>query len=223
MKQLLAGIVILLVIGIAGFLYRNTLEHPLAPGGGATSTPVACTMEAKLCPDGTSVGRSGPNCEFAACPPPNVELSGARVAFAVPAGYAENKSALGSDQTLLAAYEKIVTGATDALVVRDYAIPSGKTATSTILANTMFESSGMLATSMSQFKTKLISGKAFYCVTLERFEGQVHTACYLPRVADVLRFEVLEKGVDWTNPSLDIDALPEHQAFYGMLATIQLQ
>ena len=30
---------------------------------------VACTMEAKLCPDGvTYVGRTGPNCEFAACP-----------------------------------------------------------------------------------------------------------------------------------------------------------
>jgi hypothetical protein len=28
----------------------------------------ACTMEAKLCPDGSSVGRTGPNCEFAACP-----------------------------------------------------------------------------------------------------------------------------------------------------------
>jgi len=29
---------------------------------------VACTMEAKLCPDGSAVGRSGPNCEFAPCP-----------------------------------------------------------------------------------------------------------------------------------------------------------
>lgn len=28
----------------------------------------ACTMEAKICPDGTAVGRSGPNCEFAKCP-----------------------------------------------------------------------------------------------------------------------------------------------------------
>jgi hypothetical protein len=27
-----------------------------------------CTMEAKLCPDGSSVGRSGPRCEFAPCP-----------------------------------------------------------------------------------------------------------------------------------------------------------
>jgi hypothetical protein len=30
--------------------------------------PVACTMEAKLCPDGSAVGRTGPNCEFSACP-----------------------------------------------------------------------------------------------------------------------------------------------------------
>jgi len=28
----------------------------------------ACTEEAKLCPDGTAVGRTGPNCEFAPCP-----------------------------------------------------------------------------------------------------------------------------------------------------------
>jgi putative hemolysin len=34
----------------------------------------ACTMEAKLCPDGSSVGRQGPDCEFAACPSPNASM-----------------------------------------------------------------------------------------------------------------------------------------------------
>jgi len=29
--------------------------------------PVACTEEAKVCPDGSAVGRTGPNCEFALC------------------------------------------------------------------------------------------------------------------------------------------------------------
>lgn len=29
---------------------------------------VVCTQDAKQCPDGSYVGRSGPNCEFAACP-----------------------------------------------------------------------------------------------------------------------------------------------------------
>ena len=31
-------------------------------------TPVACTQEAKICSDGSSVGRTGPNCEFSECP-----------------------------------------------------------------------------------------------------------------------------------------------------------
>lgn len=34
------------------------------------STAVACTQEAKICPDGSSVGRTGPNCEFTPCPTP---------------------------------------------------------------------------------------------------------------------------------------------------------
>jgi len=29
----------------------------------------ACTAEARLCPDGSAVGRTGPDCEFAPCPP----------------------------------------------------------------------------------------------------------------------------------------------------------
>lgn len=30
--------------------------------------PVACTADAKICPDGTGVGRSAPSCEFDPCP-----------------------------------------------------------------------------------------------------------------------------------------------------------
>lgn len=29
---------------------------------------VACTLDAKICPDGSAVGRTGPNCEFTECP-----------------------------------------------------------------------------------------------------------------------------------------------------------
>jgi hypothetical protein len=45
---------------------------PLPTAVAASPAPTfmkACTMEAKLCPDGSSVGRSGPNCEFAPCKP----------------------------------------------------------------------------------------------------------------------------------------------------------
>ncbi len=36
--------------------------------------PVFCTQEAKLCPDGSYVGRTGPACGFASCPGGNNDL-----------------------------------------------------------------------------------------------------------------------------------------------------
>jgi len=55
-------ILILVAIILAGgyFTYKYFSNKQTAP--------VACTMEAKLCPDGSSVGRIGPKCEFAPCP-----------------------------------------------------------------------------------------------------------------------------------------------------------
>lgn len=38
------------------------------------SGQVACTQEAKLCPDGSYVGRTGHKCEFSACPGENNDL-----------------------------------------------------------------------------------------------------------------------------------------------------
>lgn len=40
---------------------------PIDPPG-----PTVCTMDAKQCPDGSYVGRSGPQCEFAICPVPDL-------------------------------------------------------------------------------------------------------------------------------------------------------
>ena len=60
---LVVGLVVGLLIGRS---YLST-RQPVVSG---ENVPIqgACTMEAKLCPDGSAVGRSGPNCEFAACP-----------------------------------------------------------------------------------------------------------------------------------------------------------
>jgi len=34
---------------------------------------IACTMDVKMCPDGSYVGRIAPDCEFAPCPEENKE------------------------------------------------------------------------------------------------------------------------------------------------------
>ncbi len=55
--------------GIAGHLETKCVDHVCenVPREG-WNKPVACTEEAKVCPDGSAVGRVGPNCEFAPCP-----------------------------------------------------------------------------------------------------------------------------------------------------------
>ena len=68
-KIIFVILVILLIaaVGSIGYYFglqqagKNVAQPPVNRG-------VACTMEAKLCPDGSAVGRSGPNCEFEACP-----------------------------------------------------------------------------------------------------------------------------------------------------------
>jgi hypothetical protein len=50
-------------------LILNTLSSKaITPSPSQQPQGKMCTLEAKLCPDGSSVGRTGPNCEFAACP-----------------------------------------------------------------------------------------------------------------------------------------------------------
>ncbi len=43
--------------------------------------PVGCTMEAMICPDGSAVGRSGPNCEFTPCPTIPVSTEDIRISY----------------------------------------------------------------------------------------------------------------------------------------------
>jgi len=57
-KLYLAGLLLVVVIGV----YVGFRKADNGPQG------MACTMDAKMCPDGSYVGRTGPDCEFAECP-----------------------------------------------------------------------------------------------------------------------------------------------------------
>jgi len=226
MKQLLLFVVLLAIVGIVAFMYRTTLEGPLHGTNTATSTGgTACQTDAKVCPDGTSMGRSGPSCEFAACPLPNVELPQAGISFVLPTGY-KAQGVSGSDATLIAAYQKTQLSSSstqpDALVVRRYPIPAGKDANAVMLAETMYESSGMQPTSMQAFTPVIINGKTYQMIVVERFEAVVHVEYYLPRAHDVLRFEALQHNVNnWTDPSLNVRTLPVVKDVETMLGTLQ--
>lgn len=82
---------VLLLLALAGLAIINESGVPSEePSFFETPTPVVetnditpgealeeeveqtfCTLDAKICPDGSAVGRSGPNCEFDPCPGEN--------------------------------------------------------------------------------------------------------------------------------------------------------
>jgi len=59
MKKIIISIIIFILV-VIGFL--------VCPKFFGAHKSIACTEEAKICPDGSAVGRIGPNCEFAKCP-----------------------------------------------------------------------------------------------------------------------------------------------------------
>lgn len=77
-KILYIVIGVAVLIGLVAALSGRFI--PVAEGPMATSTPVAtstdggvvCTKDAMQCPDGSYVGRTGPNCEFVCPNPPEV-------------------------------------------------------------------------------------------------------------------------------------------------------
>lgn len=60
-NTILISIVVLAVL-VAGGWYWYSLNK------NQEGDIIGCPQDAKICPDGSAVGRTGPNCEFAACP-----------------------------------------------------------------------------------------------------------------------------------------------------------
>jgi hypothetical protein len=219
MKTLVFGVVLIILVGLGGFFYRNVAERAGDP------SQIACTADAKMCPDGTSVGRTPPSCDFTLCPFPNVEVVEKSISFLVPTGYATDENAYGADASLVGAFVKPSLSETPlhTITVRSYPIGEGEIAEEVILAHTRYQPSDMQAEDFSKFETLLIDGREFQMTVIERFEALVHSAYFLVRTNDVLMFEVVEHDVtDWMEPGLMVRELPEHAALETLLSNLEV-
>ena len=212
MKSLLLGIVLIVVIGLGGLVYRNAVEHP--------NRPIACPMDARLCPDGTAVARTGNSCTFPACPPPNVSLAEVGIAYAVPEGFVPTTL---PDAAGIASYQK--AGPTPQepshIIIRRFVVSASTTALATIQQTAIGGASGE-PVPITAYSSAVLGTYRFTVVAIERFEAVIDTAYYLARGTDILRFDAIDRGVvNWTDPNLDISTLPANTALRKLLATLE--
>ncbi len=67
-KAVIIGIIAVIAAG-GYFVYRAGFLAPIPDGNNVPGNErVFCTKDALKCPDGSYVGRTGPNCQFSACP-----------------------------------------------------------------------------------------------------------------------------------------------------------
>lgn len=64
---ILSGVIFILLVSIGGYYLGKLPNKSIITPTPTISQQKACTMDAKICPDGSSVGRVLPNCEFAPC------------------------------------------------------------------------------------------------------------------------------------------------------------
>lgn len=213
-KNISLLVVLLAFVFIAGgFAYRAYIERK--------SEVIACPLDAKVCPDGTTLGRTGPACTFAECPPPNIALESLGIAFVLPSGY----TALAPDDSgVVAAYRRdgiASTTESSEIRIRRFSL-TGSTTPFEVVRETAIQDGSGLPAPGTAFRSVSLGNRTFTAVEVGRFEAIVATAYYLEWGNEVLRFDAVDHGVlEWMNPDLDISVLPAHRDLRALLTTLQ--
>jgi hypothetical protein len=210
MKSLFWGILLVIIIGIGGLVYRNAVENP--------SQAVACPVNYFQCPDGTQVPHLAGSCDFPTCPPPNVSFPDSNVAFALPDGFTATAT---PDAASIAAYSSSNASTSATIVIRRFSINASSTALATIEQTALSATSGA-PVPFTSLSSTAIGGNNFTVAPIERYEGTIDTAYYLARGSDVLRFDAIDTNIpNWSADGLDITQLPAEGALRKLLNTLQ--
>ncbi len=159
MKELFLGVVLIILLGLGSFLYQNALRNGDEPTG-----PVACTLDARICPDGSGVGRTGPACEFEAC-------STDPISFAAPEGFIDTLPLLSSMvEGRLGFYSK-----EPSVISNNISVFGFKTETpeEEILERVTLTPSDLHPESLEDFETVMVGDREVYRIINERFEATV--------------------------------------------------
>ncbi len=205
-KELFAGVVLIFLLGIGGFLYRVAMESSY---------------------QNIPISTSGHPCTSTQCLTTNVKLPNVGISFTLPVEYALVATSTRPNSALVATYVKgEFTNATstisDVINIYRYALAKGRTADEIMRKQTVFTPSGLSPLLMKEFTNITLNGNTFSRITIERLGGVVQTAYYITHAQSIFRFDITEHGVaDWANPTLDAGNLQGNKTLHTLLSTLQ--
>lgn len=210
MKELSLGVLLLILVGFGSFLYQNAKDRPPIDRG-----PFACTLEAKICPDGSTVGRQGPACEFEAC-------TTDAVSFAAPTGYIDTLRLLSSFvEGRIGFYTKEPNVISNNIVV--YAYPKTETRTlESVLTTTIPLSPSDLYPEVEDYEVVTIGDREVYQIVNERFEATVEINYVLDLEEFVVVVSHRDIAVENWMEDFTLDELEDLQIVEEVVASIEI-
>ena len=161
MKELMLGIVLIILLGLGGFLYQNATKKEVPDG------PVACTLDARICPDGSAVGRTAPSCEFEACPSD-------AVTYSAPAGFIDTLPLLSSMVVgRVGFYSKEPNVISNNISVFVHKTSPERSFENVLLEEIVLSPSDLHPESLEKFEKVTVGDREVYRIINERFEATV--------------------------------------------------
>lgn len=161
MKELLLGVVLIILLGLGSFLYQNAIKEN-SPAG-----PIACTLEARVCPDGSAVGRTGPSCEFEACPSD-------AVTYTPPRGFIDTLPLLSSMVVgRVGFYTKEPNTISNSITVFVHKTSPERSFENVLLEEVILSPSDLRPESLDKFEKVTVGDREVYQIINERFEATV--------------------------------------------------
>lgn len=170
MKELALGILLLILVGFGSFLYQNAKNNTSGEG---REEPIACTAEARICPNGSAVGRTGPACEFEACPSDAVQ-------YEEPTGFIDSLPILSSIvEGRIGFYTKEPSTISNNITVFAHQTSEEESFENLLVQKVQLTPSD-LHPELEDFEILELDGREVYRIVNERFEATVEVTYGIP-------------------------------------------
>jgi len=167
MKELFLGIILIILLGLGSFVYQNAVNKP------QIEEPVACTLEARICPGGGTVGRTGPLCEFEACPSDAIQ-------FDAPVGFIDSLPILSSIvEGRIGFYTKEPSTISNNVTIFVHQTSEEESFEDLLLKKVRLTPSD-LHPELEDFEMLELDGREVYRIINERFEATVEVTYGIP-------------------------------------------